>query len=48
MQIKTPIIHQEYKRHNSCSECNNSTTEQLVISICVNRVNIDTADKFIQ
>ena len=48
MQINTPIIYQEYKRHNNCSESNNSKTEQLVISICVNRVNINTADKFMQ
>ena len=48
MQIKIPIIHQEYKRHNSCSECKKSTTGQLIIIICVNRVNINTADKFIQ
>ena len=48
MQIKTPVIHQEYKRHNSCSEYNNSKTEQFLICICVNRVTINTVDKLMQ
>jgi hypothetical protein len=47
-KTKTPIIYPEYKRDKNCTKCNNSTTEQLVIIICVNRVNISTADKCIQ
>jgi hypothetical protein len=45
---KTPIIRQEYKRHNNCTKCNNNTIEQLVIIMCVSRVNINTADQFIR
>ena len=34
----------EYKRRNNCTKCDNSTTEQLAIFICISRVNINTAD----
>jgi recombinational DNA repair protein RecR len=43
---KTPIICQEYKRHNNCTKCNNNAREKL--EIIISRVNINTSDKFIQ
>ena len=41
---ETLVLHQEYKRRNNCTKCDNSTTEQLAIFICISRVNINTAD----
>jgi hypothetical protein len=41
---KMPIIYQEY----SCTKCNNYTTEQLVIIMCITRLTINTTGKFIQ
>lgn len=46
--ITTPIIHQEYKRDKNCPKWNNNTTEQLVIIICISKVNINTVDKYMQ